>query len=63
MKIWAIVIGRKGRHKRYVAHARSTDKNLAVYGTMAKAKEAKKDILRPSERKVVFIIPFESDCD
>lgn len=58
MKLFAVVIGRKGRHTRYVAHKDRV--NLHVYKRREQARNARRDILKTDVRNTpVHVIPFE----
>lgn len=59
MKIYAVVIGRKGIHTRYVANKDS--QNLHVYNRRSQAREARREMLRTDVRNTpIHVIPFNS---
>ena len=63
--LYAVVIGRKDKHTRYVAYepfsaGDNQNGRLAVYKTMGHAREAKKEVLKTCGHKDVFIIGFHS---
>ena len=58
MKLFAVVIGRKGRHTRYVANKDSF--TLHVYTRREEAREARRKILKTDVRNTpVHVILFE----
>lgn len=58
MKLFAVVIGRKGRHTRYVAHKDRV--NLHVYERRGQARNAMRDIFKTDTRNTpVHVIMFE----
>jgi len=67
MKLYAVVIGRKHKHSRYVAcepfvrcDFPAGDCPIAAYPNMKRAKEAKKEILKSCDQKDVYVVPFMS---
>lgn len=57
LKLYAVVIGRKGRHKRYVAYKDS--RNLHVYTISGQAREARREMLKAEVRNApIHVIPF-----
>ncbi len=65
MKIYAIVIGRKGQHSRYISFHHfpssgvSSEQPLAIYEDYQTAMKVRKIILKECMHKDVHIISFE----
>lgn len=62
MKLYAVVIGRKDRHLRYVAYAPKIGNHrnglLAVYECRSDARVVAKEMKKESENKDIFVIQF-----
>jgi len=66
MKLWAVVIGRKGRHTRYVAQFISRQfliplPLLHVYERRKDAREVRKQLLENFGDKDVYVVRFLSE--
>ncbi len=58
MKLFAVIIGRKGRHTRYVANKDRA--NLHVYTRREQARKARRKMLKTDSRNTpVHVIRFE----
>ena len=56
MKLWAVVIGRKGRHKRYI-HQKCVE-GLSVYLSRDEARKERQNLMREWSSKHIYVIPF-----
>ncbi len=53
LKLWAVVIGKKGRHRRYIE---SSDNHLSVYERREEARARRKDVLEWCRHKDVYVV-------
>lgn len=60
MKLYAVIIGRKSRHKQYVAldPFLNDGRTLAIYDDYKRAREAKAETLAEVNHKDVYLIRF-----